>query len=349
MKDAQAPDNLAPRRQLIKGMVQGLGAAATLGVAAASGAVGANPGPGCKTAARLFIDRFCTTGPALDNDNGNIWHTESLGVSLLAAVEVMDERLFSLLEQDVRMIRRPDGLHSWKVLQGKVVDRNNATDGDIFIAWAYLQAAQRFSASAAGLLATAQQTMEAIVRHCVRESPNGLVLLPGVEGFTQPNGAVRTINLSYWVYPALQAFARQDPQGPWNVLIESGRRITGYAYFGEHGLPPDWLELSKPVRPDVKLSTRFSYDAMRIPLYLHLAGYDQDPVVARCLKFFAQKQKTWVDLQSGQLSPYGLDPSAEVVLRQLRSRRGQTPILKALPLKYYPASLAVLGDMNICG
>ena len=302
----------------------------------------------CMTAARLFVDRFCQAGAALDNDNGHIWHTESLGVSMLAATAVKDERLFALLDGQARTVRRADGLHSWKVQGGKVADSNNATDGDIFIAWAYLLAARAFPGARVMHLHAAEQLLAAIHKHCVRPSSHGTVILPGVDGFTDAEGAVRTINLSYWVYPALQAFAQHDRKGPWAGLIESGRKITGFAYFGEHALPPDWLELSKPVKPDARLSTRFSYDAMRIPLYLHLSGFNSHPAVERSLKFFTRTGKTWADLQSGELSPYGIDPSAEIVVRQIRSSRLQPAALRSFPTKYYPASLAVLAEMPVC-
>lgn len=302
----------------------------------------------CATAARLFVDQFCQVGAALDNDNGNVWHTESLGVSMLAAAAVRDERLFNVLVGQARSVRRTDGLHSWKVLNGKVADSNNATDGDIFIAWAHLQAARAFPESRPQHLKQAEQVLEAITRHCIRATAHGPVILPGVQGFTDAEGGVRTINLSYWVYPALQAFARHDRKGPWNALIDSGRKITGFSYFGDHALPPDWLELSNPVKPDARISTRFSYDAMRVPLYLHLAGYTQHPAVDRCLKFFSRTNKTWADLQSGELSPYGIDASADIVVRQLRSSRQLPASLRAFPQKYYPASLAVLAEMPVC-
>lgn len=352
----------APRRRAVRGLC-----ASALGLmmgpwgsasATATGTKGSAPGDSrkgrpeadisCQTAARLFVDRFCQAGAALDNDNGMIWHTESLGVSMLAAVAVRDERLFAVLDSQARTVRRTDGLHSWKVQAGKVADSNNATDGDLFIAWAYLLAARTFAGARVMHLHAADQLLAAIHKHCVRPSSHGLVILPGVEGFSDAEGAVRTINLSYWVYPALQAFAQHDRKGPWSALIESGRKITGFAYFGEHALPPDWLELSKPVKPDSRLSTRFSYDAMRVPLYLHLAGFSSHPAVDRSLKFFTRTGKTWVDLQSGELSPYGIDPSAEVVIRQIRSSRLQPASLRAFPTKYYPASLAVLAEMPIC-
>lgn len=319
--------------------------------APAAGAWSSRPsGPalGCKTAAQRFVEQFCSQGPALDGDNGNIWHTESLGVSMLAAAQTRNERLFTVLDQSARSVRRPDGLHSWKVAKGTVADRNNATDGDIFIAWAYLLAAKAFPQSRAGFGAAGDQTLAAIAKHCIRSSSHGVVILPGVDGFLTEAGDVRTINLSYWVYPALQAFAQHDPKGPWAHLMDSGRKITGYAHFGDYGLPPDWLELSNPVRPDARLSTRFSYDAMRVPLYLHAAGYADHPAVERCQRFFQTTQKTWADLVSNQLSPYGLDPSSDIVLRQLRSTRQHPASLRALPNRYYPASLAVLVGMSVC-
>jgi len=56
----------------------------------------------------------------------------------------------------------------------------------------------------------------------MRKVAHGLVLVPGMEGFEKPDGM--TINLSYWVYPALAELGRADPAPEWEELGKSGRR-----------------------------------------------------------------------------------------------------------------------------
>lgn len=78
---------------------------------------------------------------------------------------------------------------------------------------------------------------------------------------------------SYYVWPALQAFARLD-QGSWGAVIQSGMQLLAAASFGRYRLPADWVEVSDDgrVSPVHDKPPRFGFDAIRVSLYLALTG-----------------------------------------------------------------------------
>src|SRR5215469_10711553 len=89
--------------------------------------------------------RFITAdGRVIDEDSDpkGVTHTEGQGYGMLLAEAVGDRERFDLLWQWTQNnLRRPDGLFSWKFAacgeQGDcITDKNNASDGDILIAWA---------------------------------------------------------------------------------------------------------------------------------------------------------------------------------------------------------------------
>src|SRR5260370_41165440 len=99
---------------------------------------------------------------------------------------------------------RDDGLAAWRwdpSATPHVGDRNNASDGDILIAWALAEAGQAWSQSA---YKTASLRMtQAIARTSIADTRAGPVLMPGQHGFgagDRPDGPV--VNLSYWVFPS---------------------------------------------------------------------------------------------------------------------------------------------------
>ena len=295
-----------------------------------------------RSAASLFVERFCSKGAALDNDNGNVWHSESVGVSLLACARSNNSEKFSKIYEQAQLLRRKDGLYSWKAKGTRVLDFNNASDGDVYIAWALLEAQKRGLDLPFDAGAKARELMRSIEELCVRPSSHGLIIVPGVYGFISTKSPW-IINPSYWVFPAFHEFQLADSAGPWADLSENGLRILKYSRFGRFDLPPDWLELSSPVRPAEKLSTRFSYDAMRVALYLAQAGHYEHPALKNTVRFFKSSNRSWIDLNTSALSPYGMDDSAQVVLTVAQGGKS----MDRLSRKYYPASLAVLGNLQI--
>jgi endoglucanase len=154
-----------------------------------------------------------------------------------------DREAFQLIWSwtDGHLKSRPDGLLSWRwdPQQGAIADKNNATDGDILVAWALSEGARRFGKPE--YLATAKKIAQAIGAQTLKDSPHGPILLPGAAGFArddQPDGPV--INLSYWVFPAFSTLKALAPEYDWDAVRENGLKLLGESRFGPRGLPPDW-------------------------------------------------------------------------------------------------------------
>ena len=101
-----------------------------------------------------------------------------------------------------------------------------------------------------------------------------MIALSGNSGFAagdRADGPV--VNPSYWVFEALPAMAELAPKGPWNELAANGKvLLAGAMKVGPSDLPPDWVSLKAKPEPADGFPQEFSYNAVRIPLYLVRAG-----------------------------------------------------------------------------
>jgi len=203
--------------------------------------------------------------------DGAASHSEGQGIGMLLAEHYADRGAFDRIWNWTRrnLMVRDDGLLAWHWTPGKgVTDRNNATDGDLLVAWALVRAAQRWNSSEYRSAGTS--LARSVREKLVRPTPRGPVLLPGAEGF-EKNG-VLVVNLSYWIFPAFPELARADPSPVWPQLAESGRRLLAEAQFGRWGLPPNWLQVGDRLALPPDRPALFGYDAIRIPLYLMWSG-----------------------------------------------------------------------------
>lgn len=215
-------------------------------------------------------------GRVVDNANGGVSHSEGQGYGLLLAEAAGDETGFATIWDWTRrhLYVRPDGLASWKwdPVHDVVADANNATDGDILVAWALDRGSKRFRrpdyAEAAKLIA------HALGREVVVPGPQGPLLMPGVVGFdatAQSDGPI--LNLSYYVFPAFATLQALDPETDWQGVRDHGLAILKQSRFGPLRLPTDWVTIGTGLpRPAERFPPTFGYDAIRIPLYLAWAG-----------------------------------------------------------------------------
>lgn len=287
-------------------------------------------------------------GRVVDSANGGVTHTEGLGTALLLAQDAGDRAAFEAVLDFTQKLKRPDGLLSWCWQDGRgTVDRNNASDGDLLIAWALLLGGQRWRA-----VAWVDQGLElaaALRRHCVVRFRNRLVLLPGAEGFVsrQASGEPRVaVNPSYWVYPALRLLARLDSP-TWAAVATSGARLTEEGLLGPRRLPADWLELTDPVRPWTEKPARFGYEAVRVPLYLVWAHQDRHPAVASCARWLTQpRAPAWVALdeteRAGWEGPAGFLSTAALLRTALQGAPFEP---QPLDEDYYSSSLTMLATL----
>jgi endo-1,4-beta-D-glucanase Y len=269
-------------------------------------------------------------GRIVDTGNQGVSHSEGQGWALLCAERCGDRASFELLLAWTRgLLRRPgDHLHAWRHVPGAaqtVSDRNNATDGDVFIAAALLLAARRWDEPAYAAAGTA--IARDVLRLLLRRAGGRTVLLPGAGGFEEQEHVV--LNLSYYAFPALRLLAQAVPDPAWLRLVADGMGLLRGAGFGRWELPPDWLTLwradgvaSLPAR----WPPRFSYDAIRVPLYLAWAGLAEEVPVQRVLRFWADRTHpylpAWADLETDRIAPYPASGGVAVLRQWLQSRTG---------------------------
>ena len=288
-------------------------------------------------------------GRIIDTANGGISHTEGQAYSMFFAVFFNDRERFDRMWQWTRRnLSRPnDALFAWRYTPHgafAVTDPNNATDGEIFLAWSLARAADLWNAPE--YRAQAERIARAILACCVREHRGRTVMLPGINGFVSAEGTV--VNLSYYAFPALRALSRVAPDPAWAALEQDGLALLAEGRFGRWRLPPDWLMLpnrAEPPRPAPGWPPRFSWDAVRVPLNLAWQGFD-DPALADALRFWADPSvrmgpAAWADLRSNETSPYRGHGGLRAVEALGRMRQGSAlppPRVADMP-DYYAAAL----------
>ena len=258
-----------------------------------------------------FKSRFMTSdGRIQDTGNNNVSHTEGQGYAMLMAVLYNDRSGFdSLWRWTQQHLKDPQsGLFYWKynpAATDPVADKNNASDGDVLIAWALLKAGQKWQNNA--YLQASDRIQKAIIAHDVVTFGGHTVMLPGSQGFNKTSYVV--LNPSYFLFPAWRDFAARSHLKVWNNLIDSGMDLLSKMRFGQAGLPTDWVALNADgtVAPATAWPPRFSYDAIRVPLYVY--WYDPQslqlvPFQHFWLRFSRAQTPAWIDVLNNNKAPY---------------------------------------------
>jgi endoglucanase len=304
----------------------------------------------------VFRKRFVTPeGRIVDTGNGNVSHTEGQGIGLLCAATFGDREQFDQIHGWTCHVLQhsTDALHAWRFRPNvavPVADNNNATDGDLLIGLALLTAADRWPDSPyrkAGL-AIARD----VLRLLVRRVGDRYLLLPGGFGFEQRDAVI--VNPSYYVFPALRRFAQELPDPLWNRLWDDGLAVVHGGRFGRWNLPPDWLTIphtAGAMEPSGKWPARFSFDAVRLPLYLRWGGVVDDPITDAARNFWSANGgascPAWVDLNTGEMAPYPQSGGMVSIQRYVASSTRQRgapapPPMVADARDYYSAALTML-------
>jgi len=240
---------------------------------------------------RFYKTSFVTeTGRVVDTANGQISHSESQGYGMLLAVAAGDRASFDRIWGWTRanLAVRNDALLAWRWEPDRrpaVADLNNASDGDILIAWALTEAAEAWS-DEAYQVAARRISVEIGRKLVLWNAPGGPLLLPAAAGFAAEDRADGPIiNLSYYIFPAFMRLGAVAPEFDWLALSRNGLRLIEASRFGRDKLPVEWISLgADKVRSADGFAAEFAYNAIRIPLYLAWSGTDRsgiyDPFVS---------------------------------------------------------------------
>ncbi len=359
------------RRSLLRAMLGAVGAAMlptvafspSIGVASPPAMHMLPPAPRGSTASTTnlaewhsFKARFISAeGRVVDTGNGGISHSEGQGYGMLLAEWANDRPTFERILAWTRanMSRPSDTLHAWSwnpASQVKARDQNTATDGELSIAWALLRAADRWGV--AEWRTRAHDMARDIMTVSAREAGGRLFLSPGAVGFDRADRIV--INPSYYNFPAIRALAAATRDDRWAQIEIDGLWLLDHGRFGRFSLPADWVEImiaDADIRPATGRQLMFSWDALRVPLYLAWAGETNAPALASAVRFWNVKKggavPAWTDLRSGVMAPYpghaGVLAIARLSTAALngQGQESDMPTQASAP-DYYAAALALL-------
>ena len=321
-----------------------------IGVCAGAEPAGAPLGALWETYKQRFIS---ADGRLVDDFGGGVSHSEGQGYAMWLAQFAGDretfDRLWAWTQANLRI--RPDGLSAWRWRaedNPHAHDKNNATDGDLLIAWALAEAGRRwqeprFDAAAAAIVHT-------LFSKLVYKSLIGPTIPPGAAGFGPNDGDDGpVVNLSYWVFPAFGPLQRVAPDVDWAGLRRSGLALLDAAKFGPRRLPSDWISLRRGIRPADAYPNRFGFEVVRVPLYLAWGEPQERARLATLVDAWAGAEDAAppvIDNEAGAILYAFAEPGYRAVAALARCVAYDTPFPADLGQvdfgKYYPATLQML-------
>lgn len=274
---------------------------------------------------RWFLSRYVSPeGRVIDTGNNNISHSEGQGYGLILAEAFGDRKAFDRILAWTReeLQVRDDTLFAWKwepnsAGGGRVTDKNNASDGDLLVAWALVRANKRWGDD--DFLRLAAQILADLRATCFVETTAGLQMLPGQFGFNDiPDSLI--LNPSYSVFPAFRELAKFTLGEEMRALAQGGEILCSRARFGAAQLTADWVVLTGAyftLPTSERFPSVFGYNAIRVPL--HAAWADRkSPLLTPYAAFWAglpadTPMPAEVFLPSGKFGPHPALPGAVAV------------------------------------
>jgi endoglucanase len=241
--------------------------------------------------------------------------------------------------------KRRDG--SWGI-----VDENSASDADLWIAYALLEAGRLWGDP--GYAALGRRLLENVkAREVVTIRGLGPMLLPGPKGFATRGGF--RLNPSYEPPQLLRRFAAEDPDGPWSAILESTIRMLRET--APRGAIADWVffGLSRGFAPDPVKGKIGSYDAIRTYLWLGMlpeSDADLRSLAPALLRAFAESGVVpeRIDVESLHASgraPVGFSAALLPLARAQGDSRASDALLKSVASEpaatYYDQNLVLFG------
>lgn len=260
--------------------------------------------------------------------------------------------------------RKADG--SWGVL-----DANPASDADLWIAYALLEAGRLWAEP--GYQALGRSVLANAAREEVVALPGlGRMLLPWPRSVA--GGPLWRLNPSYLPLQLLRRFQQEDAQGLWREIADNAVRMLGAV--APRGFAPDWCAWSEKEQAfvaDPEKSTVGGYDAIRVYLWAGML-HAQDPARPRLLRalhgprtVLAQNRPLpeYVDTDTGAtrgnapvgfagaLLPYlkaqGLQGPLRTQIARIRERVASPAQPASTPLPYYERMLLLFGQAWLDG
>ncbi len=248
-------------------------------------------------------------GRVIDNHQGMISHSEGQGYGMRLSLLHDDTPTFDWIWRWTKnnLMVRSDGLIAWqwgKRPNGdwKVIDYNDATDGDLLVAYALLTADAKWHD--AGYRSAALKILRDVRTGLSITWDGHTFLLPGYHGFSHENGF--EINTSYLILPAFRLFAQEDQRAFWEKAYQDALYLIEHSCFGKMRLPADWVYVTDGrVSISSGRNPYFGSEAIRVVLHLASEKKAKFPAgVGKILDLYKQigYLPLWVDLEKDSFS-----------------------------------------------
>jgi endoglucanase len=151
----------------------------------------------------------------------------------------------------------------------------------------------------------------------------------------------------------LAELAELDPAPEWKALTASGITLLKAARAGRWGLPPDWIAAGETIAPAPDFPPRFSFDAVRIPLYLIWARVETPELLKPYRDYWghftgARFLPSWTSLADDSVDSWDASPGIKAIAR-LTQASGSRRHVPMPPLDvsagYYSSALLLLCKM----
>lgn len=295
-------------------------------------------------------------GRVIDRTDGARSTSEGQAYGLFFALVANDQETFAAIlswtVQNLAKGRLSEHLPAWLWGQREngswaVVDPNPASDADLWIAYALLEAARLWDVPQYAVIA--DQLLALIARdEVVRTEDGSTLLLPAPDGFTMKDGRYR-LNPSYVPEFQFAYLAAHQPEGPWQAINDNHRALVR-SLAEASGLVSDWVVYGpEGLTFPEGTEPQGSYDAIRVYLW---AGLTPDSQVLSAVHGMHEmlKQTTRpperVDVSTGEALAQGAPVGFSAALLPYLSALGDDKALEAQQLLIEAADRGgLLGDV----
>lgn len=220
-----------------------------------------------------FLDLYMEpSGRVVRRDQGADTVSEGQAYAMLLAAASNDEERFETAWTWTKEnLQRPDGLLSYLWARGRVQDEQPATDADLDAAHALLVAARRFGEQR--YRAEAFRIARGILRSETVETAVGRLLVAGPWARSEPY----KLNPSYFSPLALTALAKETGDQRWQEVLRTSYELTARLTANAPALPPDWVDLRRPIvldpvpPPGGGGDAAYGYEGARVPVRMAAA------------------------------------------------------------------------------
>lgn len=148
----------------------------------------------------------------------------------------------------------------------QILDSNPATDADVWMAYALLEAGRLWSNTRYTALGTL--LADRILNDVTLMIDDDLVLLPAPTGFV--HGSKTRLNPSYASLSVFRGLATLHRTEQWEAIYQSSLRLLELNSRHQNGLFSDWINITSDFSIATDSTLLGSYDAIRTYLWLYL-------------------------------------------------------------------------------